>query len=951
MEGNLNSTNKEALEIKDDIVIGNKIETKTIIIPQNVVKIAPQALANSRVEKIIFEGTNVKSIEEYAFKNCSNIEFIDLPENLIQISSKAFYNCTSLSGIYIPKSVLNIEDNAFEGCNSNFCVVGCKNSLAEQFCKKNNIVFYTNKEEVKSIVEKANNNRKNLQTVSFDIFGETITCSNSLPLYDEVIGYYKNTNDFVQAIWNCLPKKFNSTTDFVKQFENVAYKLPELCSHQNSKTILRLYHNGVFISNNDLDKHMAVYQNHIYQIVLALVKYMTTLIKNMGENIKSKEIDLKYEIESQVTGLSYGVIGDRFDVLVHSIDDSIQQSYQRGRATAIAEIEMQNYVNAQNKNIANLYIEALNTISDGITKSARNYIVALCQFEIEALEKSSLLRMDDTKELDYEKSCELYNKAISTDINNEYVLALAIKKYPYNIEAIMKAKSKGYCSQGLEELIDFLDIRKTIYDQSKTILKYARDKNDYRKAKRLFENIREYQDSEKLIETINAKLDEIEITRKNDIYDKALRRLGRSSSHDVKEAISLFESISGWRDADEKIQKCKIKYDELIKAEENARIQRQKQEELERIKEIKRKRIKIISIVISCILLVAFIFCSYFVIYPYTLKTSNDFDKYITYIERFKVDNFEIPEGITEIPEGAFENCYQLQLRSITFPSTLQTIGENAFKNCGYLKSVTFSNSITYVGDYAFSGCDDLTTVNISDLKAWCEINFEGFGANPLWEEDQAMLYLNGIKVVDLVVPHGTTKIGSYAFASYDGLKSVIIPNTVKSVGRCAFNHSGLTKVIVDSEKIDRAAFKDCQSLKTVTMGNNVTNIGEDAFWGCESLTSIEIPNSVTSIGTGAFGCCESLTSVVIGNSVTSIGLSAFYKCSSLTSIEIPDSVESIGRSAFYGCSSLTSINFEGTVKQWNSIDKEFEWDGVTAEYTIYCTDGEIAKDGTVTYD
>ena len=104
---------------------------------------------------------------------------------------------------------------------------------------------------------------------------------------------------------------------------------------------------------------------------------------------------------------------------------------------------------------------------------------------------------------------------------------------------------------------------------------------------------------------------------------------------------------------------------------------------------------------------------------------------------------------------------------------------------------------------------------------------------------------------------------------------------------------------------------------------------------------------------TGVGSCID--TDIVIpstynGLPVTSIGYKAFINRKSLASIGIPDSVTSIGDWAFYLCTSLTSINFEGTVEQWNAISKGTSWIYNPGDYTIYCTDGKISKDGTVTY-
>ena len=97
--------------------------------------------------------------------------------------------------------------------------------------------------------------------------------------------------------------------------------------------------------------------------------------------------------------------------------------------------------------------------------------------------------------------------------------------------------------------------------------------------------------------------------------------------------------------------------------------------------------------------------------------------------------------------------------------------------------------------------------------------------------------------------------------------------------------------------------------IKSVSLPDGLTSIGNNAFSGCTSLTSVTIPDSVTYIGYDAFFGCTSLTSVAISDSVTSIGYDAFSGCTSLSSVTIPDSVTSIGNGAFSGCTSLTAIN------------------------------------------
>lgn len=133
--------------------------------------------------------------------------------------------------------------------------------------------------------------------------------------------------------------------------------------------------------------------------------------------------------------------------------------------------------------------------------------------------------------------------------------------------------------------------------------------------------------------------------------------------------------------------------------------------------------------------------------------------------------------------------------------------------------------------------------------------------------------------------------------------------NEITITGRNLFSSSFLDIPSTIEGKIvttiGKSAFED-SSLKSITIPNSVTTIGEEAFENCDSLTSITIPNSVTTIGNSAFSNCDSLTSITIPDSVTTIEGFVFYDCDSLTSITIPDSVISIGDDAFDDCESIT---------------------------------------------
>lgn len=107
-------------------------------------------------------------------------------------------------------------------------------------------------------------------------------------------------------------------------------------------------------------------------------------------------------------------------------------------------------------------------------------------------------------------------------------------------------------------------------------------------------------------------------------------------------------------------------------------------------------------------------------------------------------------------------------------------------------------------------------------------------------------------------------------------------------------------------------------------------------------IQQYKILDSVTTIGFHAFYYCKSLMSIVIPDGVTSIGSSAFSGCDSLTSIEIPDRVTSIGSYAFADCTSLTNITFNGTMEEWNAIEKGIRWNYNVPATKVVCSDGEV---------
>lgn len=105
--------------------------------------------------------------------------------------------------------------------------------------------------------------------------------------------------------------------------------------------------------------------------------------------------------------------------------------------------------------------------------------------------------------------------------------------------------------------------------------------------------------------------------------------------------------------------------------------------------------------------------------------------------------------------------------------------------------------------------------------------------------------------------------------------------------------------------------FKDCVNLKSIVIPNSIISIGDSAFSGCYNLSNIILPDSLISIGDSAFSGCSTLSNIILPDSLISIGSVAFSGCGSLTNISIGNSVTSIGYRAFDGCNNLVYNEYD----------------------------------------
>ena len=243
--------------------------------------------------------------------------------------------------------------------------------------------------------------------------------------------------------------------------------------------------------------------------------------------------------------------------------------------------------------------------------------------------------------------------------------------------------------------------------------------------------------------------------------------------------------------------------------------------------------------------------------------------------------SIEIPNSVTSIGWGAFENC--TGLTSVTIPNSVTSIGWSAFHGCSGLTSVTISNSVTSIESDAFYGCTGLTSVTI---------------------------------------PNSVTSIGGGAFSRCTGLTSVTIPNSVTSIGDYAFeNCTGLTSVTIPNSvtSIEYGAFRSCTGLTSVTIGNSVTSIGYSAFENCTGLTSVTClaPTPPTCWGGSSFFSgvnCSNIPLYVPMESVSLYQAVYIWKEFNVIGVMFADEVETAVFSA-------TPTDNYGVILEWQAVE------------------------------
>ena len=318
--------------------------------------------------------------------------------------------------------------------------------------------------------------------------------------------------------------------------------------------------------------------------------------------------------------------------------------------------------------------------------------------------------------------------------------------------------------------------------------------------------------------------------------------------------------------------------------------------------------------------------------------------------------------GLVRAEKCAFKNCRNL--KRVTGAGKLEYVEDEAFYNCSALEKIEYSPEIKVLGQNAFYNCmaatgevvlpASLTRIGshpfynakgITKLTFGCDGNLVG-GKDAQGDNRSIAYGMSGLE--EIVICDGVTEITPFLFVNFSSsgpVNKLVIPDSVRSIGRRAFSFSGLsgTVVIPDSvtsmgdgcfyecedlekivlpdglTKVEEAMFYNCSSLTELVLPSKLSSIGNFAFAGCCALKSFTIPDSVTSLGEGAFMCCDRLSEVVVGVNITALPARTFAGCADLRSISLPH-CSSVGDRAFYLCTGLENVSLRDDVTLGDNV-------------------------------
>lgn len=276
------------------------------------------------------------------------------------------------------------------------------------------------------------------------------------------------------------------------------------------------------------------------------------------------------------------------------------------------------------------------------------------------------------------------------------------------------------------------------------------------------------------------------------------------------------------------------------------------------------------------------------------------------------------PTRVSEITEGAF--CGAYRLKSLSLSDGLRKIGEGAFNLMSALQTLVFPDGISEIPPFVCNGCNSLAAVKIPE--GCLSVGRSAFEASGL----KSCILPATVKSIGASSFASCRKLGQFDFGHVGeigdsaffsaALSDVIFPETLRHLGKYAFHKSNIKKVVINGglKHVGACAFF-ITALESVEFQEGVESIGQSCFMNSK-LSGVRFPSSLKTIQSAAFADCKYLAEIEFAEGLDSICSSAFSKCTALTGIDLPNSLTVLGVSPFWYCDGLRSVSLGSGLKE-----------------------------------
>ena len=320
------------------------------------------------------------------------------------------------------------------------------------------------------------------------------------------------------------------------------------------------------------------------------------------------------------------------------------------------------------------------------------------------------------------------------------------------------------------------------------------------------------------------------------------------------------------------------------------------------------------------------------------------------FLDCAKLSELILPNSLREIGENAFSGCTGLETLSI--PESVDSIGRSAFYNTGLeilvfnarncmlvyesystafpssVRELEFGDVVECIPKYMCSKMTNLVKLkvgrNVREMPSNCFSNCKNLETvewNAVSMEDAGTPFASS--VTQITFGKDVERIPENLCSKLKNLTSVVLPESLKEIGGSAFSYTGLKSVHIPDrvKSIESYVFEGCEALKEAVMGKEINYIGYSAFNSCSALENIVIPENVDSIAGFAFSDCSALTSIVIPDNVEVIDDHAFSDCEKLVSLTMGKKVRKIDYRAFDDCTALDSVYWNAEAFRGNGSE------------------------------